>query len=241
MNQQDLQRHFATSDDLCRYIADVSGDTALVSFSCGKDAVAAWFQCKRYFRRLVPFYLYLVPGLEFVEDGLRYFEERLETPILRVPHPSFPRMLREMVFQPAERCQDIEFTELPRLTYEQVEAHVRKVAATPNAYVGIGTRTADSPNRLTNVRRYGAANHRRRCFLPVFDWKLADVIACIERERVRLPVDYRLFGRSFDGIDYRFLEPIRREFPDDYRRILNWFPMAEIEMKRREFAARRSA
>lgn len=235
------QRHFATSDDLCRHIADMSGDTALVSFSCGKDAIASWCQCRRYFKRLVPFYLYLVPGLQFVEQGLRYFEGRFETPIIRVPHPSLPRMLRELVFQSPERVQDIDRAELPRLTYEQVEAHVRKVADAPNAYVAIGTRTADSPNRLTNVRRYGAANHKRRSFLPVFDWRMDDVIACIERERIRLPVDYRLFGRSFDGIDYRFLEPIRREFPDDYRRILDWFPMAEIEIKRREFAARRSA
>jgi hypothetical protein len=236
----DPQRHFADSDILCRYIADMSGDTALISFSTGKDALAAWFRVRPYFARLVPFYMYLVPELGFVERSLQYYEERLGTPILRLPHPGMVRMLRELVFQPPERIDAIECAVLPRLTYEHVEAHVRRLVEAPNAYVAIGTRTADSPIRLTNVRRYGAANHKRRSFFPVFDWKLDDVIACIQRERIKLPVDYRLFGRTFDGLDYRFLEPIRREFPEDYERILAWFPMADLELKRREYAARRT-
>jgi len=43
----------------------------------------------------------------------------------------------------------------------------------------------------------------------------------------------------FDGIDYRFMKPIKDHFPRDYQRIIEWFPLAELEIKRREFAARR--
>ena len=46
-----------------------------------------------------------------------------------------------------------------------------------------------------------------------------------------LPVDYEMFGRSFDGIDYRFISPIKERFPDDYARILEWFPMAGWVMR----------
>lgn len=237
----ELQRHFSTSDELCAYVAELSGDTCLLSFSTGKDALAAWSKAKPYFKRIVPFYMYLVPDLGFVECSLQYYEERLGTPILRMPHPGMVRMLRELVFQPPERVEAIDCAVLPRLTYEHVEAHVRKAAGAPDAYVAIGTRTADSPIRLANVRRYGAVNHRRKSFFPVFDWRLADVIGCIEREHIKLPVDYRLFSRTFDGLDYRFLEPIRREFPLDYERILQWFPLADVELKRREFAAKRTA
>jgi len=117
---------------------------------------------------------------------------------------------------------------------------VRRVASAPDAWVAVGTRAADSPIRLANIRRYGSANPKRRSFLPVYDWKIARLCEIIKAAGLKLPVDYRLFGRSFDGIDFRFLKPIKDNFPKDYQRILAWFPLAELEIKRREFAARRA-
>jgi 3'-phosphoadenosine 5'-phosphosulfate sulfotransferase (PAPS reductase)/FAD synthetase len=218
----------------------MSGDTCIVSFSAGKDSVVAALRLREMFPRLVLFYLYLVPGLEFVEQGLRYYEDFFGTPILRLPHPSLPRMLENFVYQPPDRVRALQATPMPRLSYEQVEAHVRRVAGAPDAYVAIGTRTADSPIRLANVRRYGSANHTRRSFFAVYDWKIADVECCLHTERCKLPVDYELFGRSFDGIDYRFLAPIKERFPRDYAKILEWFPLAHLDIQRREYAARRT-
>ena len=51
--------------------------------------------------------------------------------------------------------------------------------------------------------------------------------------KVRLPIDYLWFGRSFDGIDYRFLSILKQRAPADYKRVLQWFPMAEVEIMRR--------
>jgi hypothetical protein len=42
--------------------------------------------------------------------------------------------------------------------------------------------------------------------------------------------EYEWFGRSFDGIDWRFLAPIKQHAPDDYARILDWFPLADLEV-----------
>ena len=47
--------------------ATIGHDKALLSFSCGKDSWAAWLSARDYFD-FTPYYLYLVPGLEFVED-----------------------------------------------------------------------------------------------------------------------------------------------------------------------------
>ena len=37
----------------------------------------------------------------------------------------------------------------------------------------------------------------------------------------------------FEGLWYQYLEPIRRNAPEDYERILFWFPMLETEILRR--------
>ena len=51
---------------------------------------------------------------------------------------------------------------------------------------------------------------------------------------LKLSPEYRLFGRSFDGLDYRFLRPIRDHYPADYDRIREFFPLVEAELHRYE-------
>jgi hypothetical protein len=64
------------------------------------------------------------------------------------------------------------------------------------------------------------------------DEREAEVLDRIAAAGIALPVDYEWFGRSFDGIDYRFIEPLSRHAAEDYRRVLDWFPLAELELMR---------
>lgn len=210
-------------------------DTVLLSMSCGKDAVAAWLSIHGKFR-VIPFYLYLVPDLEFVERGIRYYENFFGARIIRVPHPSLYRMLNEGVFQPPDRMAWIERCQLPDFDYEDVENGLREdYKLGPEVYTASGVRAADSPDRLTAFRRWGPIVDSRKKFYPIWDWKKDQLIREIERAGVKLTEDYQVFGRSFDGLDYRFLEPIRRTWPRDYERILEWFPLADLEIQRRAY------
>jgi len=211
-------------------------DTILMAFSCGKDSTVAWLECREHFPRIVPYYMYLIPGLEFVERSVRYYENWFGCRIIRVPHPSLYRMLGRLVFQSPEHCEIIERFGLAEFTYLEMQDAIREhLGLGPECYTASGVRAVDSPQRMLALRKWGAISERKQQFFPVWDWRKDRLIAKIRDAGVRLPVDYRLFGRSFDGIDYRFLAPIREHFPRDYERILQWFPMAEAEIKRREY------
>ena len=43
-----------------------------------------------------------------------------------------------------------------------------------------------------------------------------------------------MFGRSFDGIGYQYAKPLKERFPDDYRTLLKWFPLVELDLFRFE-------
>jgi hypothetical protein len=60
----------------------------------------AWLRMRPHFERIVPVYKYLVPGLEFVEESLAYYERFFGTKIVQVPHPSMFRWLRNFTLQP---------------------------------------------------------------------------------------------------------------------------------------------
>jgi hypothetical protein len=207
-------------------------DAAILSFSCGKDSIACWLKLREFGFTVHPYILELIPGLSFVDEGIRYFEDFFGTPILRLIHPSLPRMLDNYVFQPPDRCRKLWDLDLPSLDYEDIEEYVRMKwgKGTP---IAVGTRQADSPMRRTAIKMHGSVNSTRGTFLPVFDLSTKSVYRMIDAAGIRLPVDYEMFGRSFDGIDLRFLDPIRKRFPEDYEKILWWFPMAGLELSRR--------
>ena len=93
---------------------------------------------------------------------------------------------------------------------------------------------ADSPYRRIGIKTHGAVNHNAKRFYPVYDWKKDDIIRAIDEAGVKLPVDYRMFGRTFDGTDYRFLKPLKEWYPEDYKKVLEWYPFAELEIARRD-------
>jgi hypothetical protein len=228
------------SSELRKRIAQLTGDTALLAFSAGKDAIAAWLAIKPHFKRIIPVHYELVPGLDFIQHSLAYYEDFFGCKIIRRMHPSFVRWMRNLVFQPPDRWAPILDGNLPselQYSHETILASVRKELGLGESFVATGVRACDSPYRRMSVDKHGAVNWQRLSWWPVYDWTVADVDRALGDAGVKLPVDYHLWGRSFDGIDYRFLEPMSRLLPDDYARVLDWFPLADLEMFRRRLSA----
>ena len=226
--------NYTTGAELCDQMA-AECDTAILAFSTGKDSIAAWLQMRKYFKRIIPYYCYCVPDLEFVEDSLTYYEKFFGQKIYRLPHRALYNWLNSGMFQPPKRIPVIEDFGLPEMDDILLGEIIRDAGdLAPEVYTGIGVRMADSPVRRLAIKKHGAINHNGKMFYPVFDWKKADLLEAIEKSGVKLPIDYRYFGRTFDGLDYRFLKPIKEHFTRDWQKILEWFPLAEVEIYRKE-------
>jgi hypothetical protein len=115
--------------------------------------------------------------------------------------------------------------------FDAVKYHMRLPDRTHTA---IGVRMADSPNRRTSILRYGAINSDRSTFYPCYDWNKADILTAFVTAGVRMSPEYTVFGRTFDGLDYRFLGPLKERYPKDYARVLEMYPLAEAVMLRHE-------
>lgn len=230
------QRHHKDADALCAYVRERTGPTCLLAFSRGKDAIAAAIQVRRYFERVVPYFLAVVPGLRFEEDDLARWEDAFGCEVFRYPHPSFFRLLKENVYQPPGRWETVDELDLPEPTFAQIEDHVRRRSGCPDAWCATGIRAADSMARRANFTKSGSLNPKTRKFHAVFDWTIARLETEIRAFGQPLPIDYRIFGRSFDGIDARFTGPMREHLPEDYARLLKLFPLADLDLHRREIS-----
>lgn len=222
-----------TSKEVLQTLADLNEPVAL-SFSCGKDSIAAWLAMREYGIEIVPVYFWLVPDLKFIDDELAYFEDFFGTRICRYPNPSFFRLINHFVHQPPERLRFIEAANLPTPDYQQTwEVILDELGLDPKTWKADGVRAADSLNRRTSFVKHGVMKENLRKVSPIADWLKSEVMECIEKAGVKLPIDYEIFGRSFDGIDYRFTEPMRKHLPEDYERLREWFPLMVGEFIRK--------
>lgn len=227
------------SNGVCEIVRGLCGsDKALLSFSLGKDSWAAWLSARDHFD-FTPYYLYLVPGLEFVQDYIGYAEAKLGKHIVQLPHPAFYRWINHATYQAPERLRTIAAVGWPNFEYDDIRAGVIEDCDLPeDVWTATGVRAADSPMRRASLIKNQGVNAKRRYFYPCWDWKKERLLAELIKADIRLPIDYKVFGRSFDGLDLRFLVKIREHFPRDYRTILDWFPLVDMEIARYEFAQR---
>jgi 3'-phosphoadenosine 5'-phosphosulfate sulfotransferase (PAPS reductase)/FAD synthetase len=232
----DLELKWPYGAPLLQKIATIS-DTIFMAFSCGKDSIATFLYLRdqNIFKKIIPYYLYSIPGLKFVDRSLEYYELFFETKIYRLPHPSLYRWINNCVFQPPQNRKVIETYDLPVFEYKFLIDEFQKDLNLKNTWTANGVRAVDSIMRRLSLSKNGPINQKNKTFMPIWNWKKQQVFDFISSHKCELPVDYKLFGRSFDGIDYRFIKPIKDNFPDDYQRILDFFPLAELEIKRREF------
>lgn len=213
----------------------------LVAFSGGKDAIATNLALREDGIETVLAHLYLVPGpetaqpLNFVKESLDQMEDAFGQRIYRYPHPSLPRWLNGFVFQPWDRVETITAANLWEYSYADIWKHVKNnLGLEPDTWIADGVRAADSIVRRASLSKHGCMKPSSGKVSPIADWLKREVMDAIDASNVELPIDYELFGRSFDGLDYRFLKPIHDNLPDDWAQILEWFPYAEMELLRHE-------
>lgn len=227
----------APSEQIIEQVRAEIGPRTMLAFSRGKDAIGAALAIRDRFDEVVPYHLDLVPGLEIVEESIGYYEQALfgGRRIIRLPHPSMARWFRNLTFQPPPHAAVLAAADLPQLDYQDTHLAVREIAGLPAAVMAAsGVRAADSPMRRLALTTHGAISRNTGHYYPVWDWNKERLLGEIERAGIRLPADYALFGRTFDGLDLRFVYPLKQQRPADYRRILEWFPFVEAEVWRYE-------
>lgn len=209
-----------------------SDDPVILCFSCGKDSIATWIALEDAGIEFTPVYLWYVPHLDFVDAEISYFEQKLGRKIHFYPHPSFYRMINSAVFQAPERLRIIEAAKLPTPTYDQMWDLIRDDLNLPHAWLADGVRAADSIVRRASFVQHGVMKQKSHKVSPICDLLKSEVLGLIEKRGVELPIDYKIWGRSFDGIDYRFTEPMREHLSEDYEKLCEWFPLLKADLIR---------
>lgn len=200
-------------------------DSVIVGFSGGKDSIVTLDLCFRYFKRIVPFFMYLVPGLEFQEKMLRWYENKYKTEIIRIPHFEVSEFLKYGSFTLYDHNVDVVgITD----TYEYIRQK------TGIHWIAAGERCADSIVRNAMIKQSGSIDYKRGRFYPIAYWKKNDVMQYIKLRRLYLSPEQKKLGFSFRSLSGNELAVIKEHYPDDYKKILRVYPFAGAAVERFE-------
>ena len=215
----------------CKEVSRIT-NTVILKFSGGKDSVSCWLRLKDHFERIYPIFHYWCPGLEFVERTLEMYEKFFDQDIIRAPHPNFLNFQASGAFQYPHRIPTFDAWNFDFVSYDDVVRFIAEDYLLHDYWTAIGIKSFDSPIRQRIIAEKGALDYKKRFLYPVCDMSHKDAFAYLETYGCPLSRDYEDFGRSFDGFQYRYIKVVKERYPEDYKRILRWFPLIEAEFMR---------
>jgi hypothetical protein len=201
--------------------------------------------------------MYAVPGLSFVENAIDYYQQYFGCKIYQFPNPSVFDMMRDNVFATPDQADVYDALDYPpdiqgttdlensiREWCTGLDNPIPEHAGYGMAMTATGVRSADSINRMSTIRKYGSVNYVTGQFYPIYDFKKERMVKELREANIALPVDYTIFGRTFDGLDARFIEPLKEYNTDDYEKIKAYFGLVDVDIRRlqhrREYWANRN-
>ena len=198
-------------------------DSVIVGFSGGKDSIVTLDLCFKYFKNVKPFFMYLVPDLEFQERQLRWYEERYNTEIIRIPHFEMSNAMKYGAFRDIDYSVDL-------VRMNDVYAYLRQL--TGIHWIAAGERAKDSIVRNAMIKQSGSVDYKRGRFYPVAYWSKQEVLEYIKFKKLYLSPEQKQMGFSFRGLTGKELSIVQELYPEDYKKILNMFPFAGAAVER---------
>lgn len=225
------------SDSLCKDIAKRSKGVCFLGFSHGKDSVLAFLQLSRYFKRIIPFHCASIPNMKFVNAILDYYEYEFQTRILRLMGEDLSIALKRQFYQDPRdmmACDD-EFGDIEEYNKLDILEYLRKKFNLPRAWCAFGVNAADSQDRRIYCNKTGGMSEINKTFYPTWDWPRSEIIKALRESGLKLAPEYKYSKRSIGGVPCATYNKILKEhFPDDFKTLLKWYPLAELKTRREQ-------
>ncbi|WP_148039642.1 phosphoadenosine phosphosulfate reductase [Slackia faecicanis] len=218
-----------------RQALKAEGRPVVLACSLGKDSLAAWIALERDGIEVVPVYFWSIPRLPMVEESIAKIEAVFGVRIHQYPHPRWFRTLNNCVYQSPDHCGIIDAAGLVEMTYEDERPLILEdLGLPPDTWECDGVRACDNPYRRASLTRHGLMKKTTRKASVIADWTKKECMDAIAERGIGLPPDYELFGRSFDGLDMRFMKPLRENRPEDFEIVRKWYPFIKADELRWE-------
>lgn len=223
-----IQRTIHDLETLARRERDI-----LVSYSGGKDSLAVMEMCVKVFgaSRVKAFFWFTVPDLEVCNKQMQFCRDRWGVEPIQVPHWDMVMQMKNGLWcDPTPKID-----KLPDMDLKTGYAYAMDVCEC--GVVATGMKDADGlPRRhfFANIRD-GGNPFWNRLVHPLREWKKKDVIDYLKANNIPVPESESGAVTTGVGLVHDALCWLHDKHPNDFKKLLKWYPYAEAAIKRRDW------
>ncbi|MDR1900982.1 MAG: hypothetical protein LBQ88_01685 [Treponema sp.] len=217
--------------DFLRRVDSLMNKTNVLYFSTGADAVASYLKLKEHGIKPIMVYHYFIKDLPMVKNYIDYFEKKFDEHIYQFPSTLWTERIDNALYQPPIRARErfrnnIGHYELDKFTKEAFD---RLIADTlvEDVVFHLGLRYTDGMRRYQHLMKHGASYGNK--FYPIASFQIRDVQNILEKNDCLLPLEYKLWGISFESPRPWNINLIKEHCSETYRQIQKIFPMVGAE------------
>lgn len=198
----------------------------IVLFSTGKDSIVTLDLCIKYLKEVSIVYMYFIKDLSYKEDILKYYEDRYNKKINRIPHPELTTYYNENVFG----C-NITNKKEPKISISENDNLLRYKFN--KSYIAYGYKKTDSLSRRGQLWHGDGIDKRNKKIFPVANFSEKDIFYYIKKNKLKLPPEYKSGYRDINTFfERQTLEWLINNYPDDYKRVKEQYPLIESVLLR---------
>jgi hypothetical protein len=211
-----------------------------IGFSTGKDSVAGLDMLLKAGIEPIPIYFYCVPGLQFIENNLKLYEDHFGIKIVKMPHPMLLADYLSGFWQPYDKMLAIG-GHLGRFSFaELTDYYLRCKNIRDVKYDCNCMKMSDSLNRRLLLSKKPDIDEEKKIIYLTKYLTNTECFNYIKDNNIPLTDDYKIWGRLWDGLKYDYTMGVKKYYPEDYALIKEYFPLIDAEVLRYELVKKHS-
>jgi hypothetical protein len=204
-----------------------------IGFSTGKDSLVGLSLLKKVGIEIIPVYFYIVPGLKFIESTIKRYEDIFEMKVVKLPHPILYDYINHQDWQPIDRAVTLANCKLGHISFRLItNIYFESSQIKGYDYDCNCMKMADSLNRRLLLKNKPDIDEESKVIYLTKYFTTNEIFKYLKENNIPLSDDYRIFGRSWDGLSYHFSMGVKKYYPEDYELIKEYFPLIDAELMR---------
>jgi hypothetical protein len=206
---------------------------ATIGFSTGKDSVVGLDMLIKAGIEPLPIYFYCVPRLQFVEKNINIYEKHFGIRVIRLPHPMLYCYINHLDWQPYHKAKTLAKNACGNYSFKElVDMYLTLMELSGFEYDCNCMKMADSLNRRLLMQKSPDIDDKKKVIYLAKYLTDSDCFAYMKQHGLPLTDDYKIWGRSWDGLKYDYMLGVKKYYPDDYELIKGYFPLIDAEIIR---------
>jgi len=216
--------------DFLNKVNSLNNKINVLHFSCGADSIASYLKLKEHGINPICVYHYFIKDLPMIKNYIDWFEKKFNERIYQFPSTLFTEMFDRALYQyplkAREKFRNRIGSDMAGFTKDVFDRFLEKTIG-GDVVFHLGLRYTDGIRRFQHLSKYGCSYKNK--FYPIVSFQIKDIQDILEKYECLLPIEYRLWGISFESPRAWNINLIKENCPVTYKMILDVFPLIGAE------------